>query len=104
MLYGHRLKGCALNCCPPDLHMKNEDISHHIQGAYPLRVLDVSERDETRWLVCFHCGFEPLVVAVYGDGLCESDAEEAAIEWLQKIEWLGDDFDIETYQYQISVR
>lgn len=42
------------------------------------------ERNEPKWIVSFQDGFEQTHIAVYGDGLCETDAEEAALEFLAR--------------------
>ena len=61
-------------------------VSYNITGTYPLRELDQEEleAEDPRWIVHFPCGFETLQIAVYGDGLGEGDAIEAASEFLAK--------------------
>jgi hypothetical protein len=60
------------------------DPMHHITGHYPLRLADAEDRKLPRWIVAFQQGFEQYQIAVYGDGLNEQDAEDAAIEFLSK--------------------
>ena len=57
-------------------------VSAHLRDVLP-----------TDTLVCYQCGFEPLVVAVrsvYGDIIAAWDAEEIAAEYLEEIGWFGD--------------
>ena len=64
-----------------------QQVSYIITGNHPTREItieEMNERAEPGWIVSFQRGFEPLNICVVGDGLCESDCEEAAIEFLQK--------------------
>jgi len=61
------------------------DISWHITGNHPTREIDPAEyQDEPMQVVHFQRGFETMQVAVYGNGLDESDCYEAAVEFLLK--------------------
>jgi hypothetical protein len=69
--------------------MKNTPINYsnitaHVSGTYPLRERSSDERDDLAYIVHFPRGFETLDIAVYGHGLCASDAIEAGIEWIKK--------------------
>lgn len=67
-------------------HKPKFDPSWHITGNYPTRECKPADRgDETCWLVSLPRGFEPLQIAVWGDGVYYADACEAACEWLLKI-------------------
>lgn len=59
-------------------------ISHHITGNHPTRAADLDDRAAPGFVVAFQRGFEQLRIAVYGAGLTASDAEAAAVEWLEK--------------------
>lgn len=67
------------------------DPSFHIRGCFPVReldaVTDADERTEPCFAVQIPCGFETLDIAVYGTGLCESDAIDAAREFLERRNW-----------------
>ena len=66
-------------------HKQKIDPSWHITGNHPTRECKPADRgEETCWLVSLPRGFEPLQIAVWGDGLDASDASEAACEWLLK--------------------
>ena len=57
------------------------DASLHLSGNHPTRPIDPAEYADTpAFVVGWQCGFEIYSVAVYGDGLNESDAMEAAQE------------------------
>ncbi len=73
-----------MNATPTQNSAPRIDPSFHITGNHPTREADAEDRQSPAWIVAFQRGFEQLQVAVYGDGLCEADAEEAAIEWLTK--------------------
>ena len=61
------------------------DPSWHITGNHPTRECKPADRgDEACWLVSFPRGFEPLQIAVWGDGVHGWYACEAASEWLIK--------------------
>jgi hypothetical protein len=68
----------------------SDQISWHVSGNYPVRELDVNERDEPMTLVSIPCGFEPLYVAVYGYGFCDADAVDAAFDAIEAInpDWM----------------
>lgn len=59
-----------------------DSISYHVSGTYPTRLRDVDERDDIYCIVRIPRGFETLDIAIYGDGLTESDACEAAFDFL----------------------
>jgi hypothetical protein len=56
--------------------------SYHITGNFPIREADSEDREMPCYQVRVPRGFETLDIAVYGDGLCDADAEEAAFEYL----------------------
>lgn len=52
-----------------------------------------TEPENARYVV-YQCGFEPMVVAVFsglGLELCEADAEDIALEYLEGINWFYDE-------------
>ena len=67
-----------------------KEISFHITGHHPTRELDAEDHaNAPEWfervrIVNFPRGFEHLQIAVYGSGITESDAAEAAHEWLSE--------------------
>tara|TARA_R110000823_G_scaffold309788_1_gene434258 strand:+ start:69 stop:347 length:279 start_codon:yes stop_codon:yes gene_type:complete len=61
----------------------SDQISLHVSGNYPVRELDVDERNEPLTLVAIPCGFESLYVAVYGHGLSCDDCVDAAFEAME---------------------
>lgn len=58
--------------------------SYHIQGNHPTREIAPEDRAGRCWIVAWQCGFEQFQLAVWGDGLSASDADEAAVEWMEK--------------------
>jgi hypothetical protein len=74
------------------MKINDSDINIHITGYHPAREItkeEAIERGEPRKLVGFQCGFEPFIIAVYGNGLNDADCEEAAIEYLDKKGWFA---------------
>lgn len=66
--------------------------SYCITGNHPTRAVVSDDLLEPGYAVSFPCGFEPLVVHVYGNGLCEADCCEAAVEYIRNInpKWSDD--------------
>lgn len=66
---------------------------YHIYGLHPLRDADEEDRALPCLLVNIPTGFEALQIAVYGDGLDDSDAIAAAFEFLKerKPDWCKPD-------------
>lgn len=67
----------------------HDGVSYHIRGNHPVRELKIDDmvdsmiiNDEPKRIVRLQRGFESLDVAVYGHGLSDSDAREAALEFL----------------------
>ena len=64
-----------------------EYVGHHLEDIGPIDVRPIT--DQT-FLVGWQCGFEPMFVAVHVNYLDESDAEQIAIDHLEKIGWFTD--------------
>lgn len=67
-----------------------EYVGHHLLiDARPIDPRPITDRT---YLVGWQCGFEPMFVAVHDhlDYLDESDAEQIALEYLEKIGWFTD--------------
>lgn len=72
--------------------LENQGISYYLDDS--LNVVAPYEITNKVVLVCFQCGFEPLVVAVrsYLDvRMPEDEAIEIAEDYLREIGWLQDD-------------
>lgn len=69
-----------------------DPISYHITGYHNPREADAEDRKEPCTTVSIPCGAEALQIAVYGHGLSDDDAIEAAFEHLQTVspEWTTD--------------
>lgn len=65
--------------------VKESRVSHHIHGNHPVRACEPEDREEVPWLVFIPMGFEPMIIAVWGDGLHQSDAVESAFEHLRTV-------------------
>jgi hypothetical protein len=66
-----------------------EYVGHHLEDIGPIDARPIT--DQT-YLVGWQCGFEPMFVAVHDhlNYLDESDAEQIAIDHLEKIGWFTD--------------
>lgn len=66
-----------------------EYVGYHLEDIGPIDARPIT--DQT-YLVGWQCGFEPMFVAVHDhlNYLDESDAEQIAIDHLEKIGWFTD--------------
>jgi hypothetical protein len=70
-----------------------EGPDHHVYGLHPMREADAEDRTLPCRLVIIPIGFDGLRIAVYGEGIDDSDAIEAAFEFLKerKPDWCEPD-------------